>query len=347
MNPNLLKLFLGLSVLCASCVWWQASSASASSFKPPSDNAAPRQGTGGASRGAFIPPPDQRAPRQSTGGASRGAFIPPPDQRAPRQSTGGASRGAFIPPPDQRAPRQSTGGASRGEFIPPSSQRAPQQGTGGSSRGEFIPPSNQRAPQQTSSGASRSEIYGVSPALSAGFAMRAVTPESFYGTTLTERPTIMAYLPASMAQTAIFSLKDEAGNLLYRREISVSGQSEILAIAMSADAPALEIDANYQWFVTLQLDHQVTPNSPFVGGWIKRIEPDAALATALAEGDQLADAELLAEHGVWYDSAALFAKLYGEQRDNAVLANHWQELLSSVRLQGLVSESIAIASLDQ
>jgi hypothetical protein len=175
--------------------------------------------------------------------------------------------------------------------------------------------------------------------------MMAVLPESFYGTTLQARPTFMAYLPESGVQEATFSLKDEAGNLVYRSTVPVSGESGIVTIAMPAEAPALEVGENYQWFVTLNLEGALTPSSPFVDGWIKRMEPPAALAEVLQGDDVLATAEALAENGVWYDSAALFAQLYSNQPTNAEYSRHWEEFLDSVSLDELVEEPIEIASL--
>lgn len=293
----------------------------------------------------FQPPADNTAPRESTGGASRGEFIPPADNTAPRQASGGASRSEFIPPADNTAPRQASGGASRTEFVLPDDNTAPQQAAGGASRAEFILPSDQTSPDQTVGGSSRTNLYGSNPALSSSLSMMAVTPESFYGTTLLERPTFMAYLPASGVQEAVFSLKDEAGNLIYRAAVPISGEAGIVTISMPAEASALEVDKNYQWFVALKLDGHLTPNSPFVDGWIKRIEPNSVLTESLVEGDVLAEAEALAENGIWYDSAALFAQLRTEQPENSEIARHWEEFLNSVSLDELLDASIEVASL--
>ncbi len=155
----------------------------------------------------------------------------------------------------------------------------------------------------------------------------------------------MAYLPATTAHTVIFSLKDEAGNLVYRTEVSVAGEGGILAIPIPAEAPALAVGANYQWFVTLPLEGALTPSSPFIDAWIQRIEPSPALAETLAEGDTLSNAEVLATSGIWYDSAALFAQLRLEQPESVEIIQHWEELLDSVSLHELTDAPIVIARL--
>ncbi|MCU0570393.1 MAG: DUF928 domain-containing protein [Oculatellaceae cyanobacterium Prado106] len=335
--------------------------ASRSGFIPPVDNSAPSQATGGASRGNFMPPADNSAPSQATGGASRGNFMPPADNSAPTQATGGASRGNFMPPTDNSAPQQATGGASRGTFIPATDNAAPLEASGGASRGTFTPPSRNQAPRQTVGGASRSDfipnetdtmapqIYGESQqggqsgAIAANplMSMMALTPQSFYGTTLSARPTIMVYIPASNAKEAVFSIKDEQEKMHYQMRVPVEGKSGVIAVQLPVDMPELEVGKNYHWFMALVLDGSLSPSSPFVDAWVKRIEPSVALANALASGDAHQNAETLATEGVWYDSAALLAMLYQTQPGNDMIASDWNELLTSVGLNDIASAAIS------
>lgn len=329
MKYNILSTLLGVTLLVSGVLVTTVRSAEAVPFAPPTDNSAPRQGTGGASRGSsFVPPSDNSAPRQGTGGASRGdlTFVPPSDNSAPRQGTGGASRNdvSFIPPPDNAAPRQATGGASRNDV--------------------FAPPTDNRAPRQTQGGAARTNDYGTNSGFSGPTAaMLALTPDSFYGTTLSERPTILVYLPASEAKVAIFSLKDEDQNLLYQTNLVAPTTGGVVAIQLPEEAPALEVGKNYQWFVTLQLEDQLTPGSPFVDAWIKRIEPTDALAQALDNATPLEQAEALAANGVWYDTAAILAQLQTDGAE-ADLASQWAELLSSVGLDVVAESPIRMAA---
>lgn len=359
MKQNWFAGTLGVVALVLGTVGGPTGAANAVLFEPPSDNAAPRQSSGGASRGSFFTPPsDNAAPQQSSGGASRsGLFTPPPESVAPTSSTGGASRGAFFtPPPESVAPTSSTGGASRGAFFtPPPENATPVESSGGASRGAFFaPPPENAAPQGgMSSGASRSGMFtatddgatsvnGVSrsnaygatayaPAGAAAASMLAITPDSFYGTTLEARPTILVYVPASDASEAIFSLKDEAKALVYQMSVAVPSNGGVVAIEMPADAPELAIDENYQWYVALKLDDVLSPASPFVDGWVKRIAPSSELAAALAEGSGLSDIEALGANGIWYDTASQLASLQVGQADEAI-SGHWFELLEAVGL---------------
>ena len=292
----------------------------------------------------FTPPTENSAPRSATGGASRSSFfVPPTDNAAPQGSTGGASRGSFfVPPTDNAAPQGSTGGASRGDFfVPPADNAAPQGSTGGASRGLFDGPETAVA---ANSGNDRSNIYGemiLPTGSSAATSMLAVLPESFYGTTLEARPTILVYVPASNADAAVFSLKNEAKETVYNMAISIPESGGVVAIEMPAEAPELKVSEYYQWYVAVQLDGELTPASPYVDGWIKRIEPSADMEVALDEGDALTKIATLGASGVWYDTAAQLASLQGVPA-NETMASHWYELLESVGLADIAAEPIVM-----
>ncbi|AFY40666.1 protein of unknown function DUF928 [[Leptolyngbya] sp. PCC 7376] len=370
MNSKLLFHSLKLALL-TSGVWAIAvTQVMAVPFTPPSDNSAPRQVSGGASRGnlQFVPPSENSAPRQGSGGASRiGGFIPPSDATAPHQSSGGASRtGGFTPPSDATSPNQSVGGASRGfEFIPPTDNPIPQSSSSGASRdgfnfipppdsvapivasggssreGLFVPAPDNAKPINAASGSSRTNLYGTSAEAfqSINESILAITPESFYGQTLEARPTILVYLPRSDAQQAIFRLKDESQNLIYEQLVPISEQAGIIMIQLPKTAPALAVNQNYQWFLTLQTEDHITPASPFVDAWIKRVEPSAELADNLMNVESAKAAEVLAQNGIWYDTVAIMADLRSLQSDVGTNED-WSELLISVGLDRVTEAPI-------
>ena len=351
---------LGAFALVLGAALTQTGAAYAVSFTPPADGA-PRGTTGGASRGSFFTPPADGAPRGTTGGASRGGFFTPaPDSAAPRGTTGGASRGDFFTPPsDSAAPRGTTGGASRGGFFTPAPDSAAPRGTtGGASRGEFFaPPPDSGTPRgttggasrsgteeaiRTTNGSSRSNIYGETAVVPASSmtSMLAVMPDSFFGTTLEARPTILVYVPASNAHEAVFSIKDEVKDSVYEMTVPVPTSGGVVAVELPAEAPELTVDQNYQWYLALKLDNELEPASPFVDGWIKRIAPSDELAASL-DGDRLTEIAALGSDGIWYDTAAKLAALQVEQPDEAI-TQHWHELLESVGLAEISTVPIVV-----
>ncbi|MEH1873641.1 DUF928 domain-containing protein [Nostoc sp.] len=320
MKRRYLTSALSIIALIASSTW---ASAYAVTFTPPDQNGAPSQATGGASRGNFFTPPVQNgAPSQATGGASRGnLFTPTKGNSAPSQATGGASRGnLFTPTKGNSAPKQATGGASRGNL--------------------FTPTKGNSAPSQASGGASRLGTYDLNPStVAAGgpAALIALLPQSFYGTTVSERPTILVYLPASNAEEAVFSLKDEAGNIQYKMTIPVALKAGVIAVKLPADAPALTVGKNYQWFLAVKLNRTLGPSTPYVDGWIQRIQPTAELATAMQQEDALKQAAAFGKNGVWYDCVATMAVLHTAQPKNTAIIKQWEELLSSVSLKDIAT----------
>jgi hypothetical protein len=270
-------------------------------------------------------------------------FTPPINNGAPSQATGGASRGNFfIPTSGKGAPSQATGGASRGSLFTPSAGKGtPQQATGGASRGNlFTPSADKGAPQQASGGASRvgtsylnsSSVGSIGPA-----ALIALLPQSFYGTTASERPTIMVYLPASNAEEAVFSLKDETGNTQHQMTIPIALKAGVIAIKLPSDAPALVVGKNYHWFLAVKIDGQLSPSTPYVDGWIQRIQPSTELTTAMQQQDALKRAAAFGKNGIWYDCVETLAALHSAQPTNMTITKEWEELLSSVNLKEIVT----------
>ncbi|MEH2264516.1 DUF928 domain-containing protein [Nostoc sp.] len=297
MKPRYLASTLSIIALFASSTW---NSANAVTFTPPINNGAPSQATGGASRGNF--------------------FVPTSGKGAPSQATGGASRGSlFTPSAGKGAPRQATGGASRGSLFTPSAGKG--------------------APSQASGGASRVGTYYLNTSTeSAGpAALIALLPQSFYGTTVSERPTILVYLPVSNAEEAVFSLKDETGNTQYKMTIPIALKNGAIAIKLPADAPGLVVGKNYHWFLAVKVDGQLSPSTPYVDGWIQRIQPNAELATAMQQQDALKRATAFGKNGVWYDCVETLAALHSAQPTNVTLTKQWEELLSSVNLKEIVT----------
>lgn len=230
----------------------------------------------------------------------------------------------FIPPTRNRAPSQTVGGASRGSFFTPNrGNGAPRQAAAGASRGNlFTPNRGNGAPQQASGGASRVGSYYLNPstvAVTGPASLIGLMPQSYYGTTISERPTVMVYLPNSDAQEAVFSIKDEVGNTHHQMTIPVTGKSGVIAVKLPNDATALAVGKNYQWFLALKVDGKLSPSTPYVNGWIERIQPNAELLTAMQQQDALKRSEALGKNGVWYDCVATLATLHATQPEHSRL----------------------------
>ncbi|MEA5465376.1 DUF928 domain-containing protein [Leptothoe sp. PORK10 BA2] len=302
----------------------------------------------------FVPPEDNATPARSDGGASRRgvSFVPPRDNTAPQRATGGGSRIGFTPPPKNPMPQRATGGGSRIGFTPPPENPMPQRATGGGSRIGFTPPPESPTPNQSANGGSReggagditlllADTDGIDPVM-AGNApvMTAVVPSDLYGLTVSARPSIMAYLPETRAHTAIFTLKDESQSVVYQQLVPLEGAAGILKISLPADAPELTVGEYYQWFITLQAEDYMTPGSPYVTAWIKRVDVASVIDRAdFSAQDGLTQATVLAQAGIWYDAAERLAELHIDPQTQRDTTADWAEFLTSAGLAGLIEQS--------
>ncbi|MEO1428612.1 MAG: DUF928 domain-containing protein [Cyanobacteria bacterium J06633_8] len=316
MKQKILGSTLGFTLI-ASAAWIPSQKVSAVSFTSPDDKSSPSQATGGASRGGlFTPKPGESTlkRRGARGGASRGLFTPKSGESTlNRGTTSGGSRGLFTPKSGKSTlnRRSTTGGGSRGElFAPQSSQAAPKNADAGASReGSFL--SLQATVEQ--------------PA-----AILALLPQSYFGTTVSQRAEILVYVPSSQAVEGVFSFKDAEGNTLHEMNVPMSGKAEVISIKVPTE---LKLEKNYQWFLALKIDGELITRTPYVNGWIKRIRPNREIAASMQQGDLLKQAEAFGKHGVWYDCIATLAKLRAAQPNNTKLDKEWSELLESVGLQ--------------
>jgi hypothetical protein len=327
MNYRSLMSLLGAIVAIGGTAWLPGMSAHASFFNPPPGRGTVNEATGGASRGSFFVPKGSGTVNEATGGASRGSFFTPaPNRRTLREATGGASRSSlFTPRPGRRTVREATGGASRTSLFRTKRQPVVKESTGGGSR---------------------IGVYHLNPNLvgAAGpSAMMALLPQSYSGTTIQERPTTFVYIPPSEAKTAIFSLHDENSNVQYQATIAVPETGGVIAIPLPSNAPALAVGKNYQWFMALQIDGELTPRTPYVDGWIQRIAAPAEMMANLNGKDAMKRAEILGQNGIWYDCVAELAQARLQQPSDQISQREWQELLNDAELKDIAQVPILAA----
>jgi Domain of Unknown Function (DUF928) len=191
----------------------------------------------------------------------------------------------------------------------------------------FKPP-GQAAPSRTTGGASRTGMLCNSSAEEGCASVTTLMPENNFGLTAASRPTFMVFVPKTSAQTALFSIETETGEQVHQFTVSLASESGVMAVALPADAPTLEVGKNYQWHLAMVLGDRLEPDSPTVSGWVRRVE-----ATPGNSQPSLESASTLASAGIWYDSLATLAELRRLHPQDPTIAANWQELLTSVGLQ--------------
>jgi hypothetical protein len=210
----------------------------------------------------------------------------------------------------------------------------------------FKAPTNKPAPRQasTSQGASRGLLCAQSTAQSP-VSVKALVPESHYGLTSAERPTMLAYLPATSAKEVFFSIKDEAKQLHFETSLPISGEAGLLSLTLPDQAPALEVGKHYQWFLAVKCNGELRPSSPFVDGWIQRVQPNRSLSAVKTQAPSIDKAASLSAAGYWYDTLATLTQLKQQQPDNQDITQSWRDVLewtqfSDDELETLVTSDV-------
>ncbi|MEO1623110.1 MAG: DUF928 domain-containing protein [Cyanobacteria bacterium J06632_3] len=201
-------------------------------------------------------------------------------------------------------------------------QVASPQSVSGLSEWSFWPPEGEGAPQRTSSGASRNGCTADS--------VIPLIPESQYGLTEQENPSILAYVSdADASRELMFSLKS-ANGYYYETLISIPTEAGIVKVALPDDAPALEAETLYQWSLIVICDNNLRPDSPSLQGWL---ETAPSFETEAPEAiSSLEQAGLYRDQHLWYDMIAMLADLKNQNPDDAAVSQAWNNILTATGL---------------
>ena len=195
-------------------------------------------------------------------------------------------------------------------FEPPQGNR-PEESVGGASRGKQCP--NNSIEQSLS----------LTPLLPVG--SRSLTMES--------HPTLLVYIPKTSAKTALFSLRDANEDYDYLTEMTISDRAGIIRLTIPDDAPALDVNQEYQWSLSLLCDKKLRPDSPVAQGDIMRVATDSFLTEQLAQADLLESATIYGQAGLWYETISSLAELKSINPTDQDISDNWEGLLTSVGLE--------------
>jgi len=98
-----------------------------------------------------------------------------------------------------------------------------------------------------------------------------------YSETSEEYPRFWVHIPQTVAKNVFFSLSDASQDYYYQMKISLPSEPGVYSFRLPADAPAIETNKEYVWFLGLICDQDLTPDDYTLGGVIKRVEPHSVL----------------------------------------------------------------------
>ncbi|MDJ0553754.1 MAG: DUF928 domain-containing protein [Microcoleaceae cyanobacterium MO_207.B10] len=268
-----------------------------------------------------------------------GIKFEPPKEGAPRNGSDGGTRGRvrFNTTGDGKPKSSTAGGGTRGgtTFTPPGAG-APRSSMGGGTRGgsNVLPPGD-----SSDAGSGNSNIL-QNPVFNNQFLVP-LLPETNYGRTVSERPTIFVYVPKMSAREIFFSLQDEQRNTIYQTKLKVSGDEGIVSFTLPPEAPELEMGKNYVWFFApIEPNGVLRPDNYHVDGWIKRVETPTDAIDAETNSAPIEQASLYARYGIWYDTLEILISAKQDQPNNTILAREWRELLEQVGLKNIADYSL-------
>ncbi|MBE9068329.1 DUF928 domain-containing protein [Leptolyngbya cf. ectocarpi LEGE 11479] len=156
--------------------------------------------------------------------------------------------------------------------------------------------------------------------------VQTLMPESNFGLTFAERPTVTVQLPENTsAQRLILTVTDEEGLYYAEEDFWVADQTGVVSLSLSDQAQPLTIGRNYRWHVVVVCDEQPDPDNPVLVGWVQRV----AETVLEPQSTPLKQAQWLAKHGYWYDMLAVIMGELKDRPNDPHLQTIWQSVVLS------------------
>jgi hypothetical protein len=176
--------------------------------------------------------------------------------------------------------------------------------------------------------------------------LMALIPQSTFGKTLDEYPTLYFYIPDVSLKNvkAEFSFYDQnLKSIIYEKEIPLQASDSIVSVdlANAPDLPPLEVGKPYFWYFSIIFDQYDRSDSTYVAGWIHRVTPNSRINQELDRATPEAKPAIYANHGIWYETLESLAQLRCSDQENSTLASNWQSVLQQVGLSDIARKPLA------
>ncbi|MEM8612318.1 MAG: DUF928 domain-containing protein [Cyanobacteria bacterium P01_H01_bin.105] len=195
----------------------------------------------------------------------------------------------------------------------------------------FEPPNDDKV-DNSRGGASRPVEQKCIQDESSALPLTALIPQSGVGLTVAAHPTLLVYVPPTVATQAHLTLRDANHTGLYQGQVQIPQTGGILSIALPIDSPELAVEETYHWSLAL-LCQPTQTDIPITSGQIRRVE----LSDAVPERSLLSQAVTYGRSGVWHDMLVNLALLKQTEPDNPSLNANWIEVLQSENLGAIAN----------
>lgn len=170
-----------------------------------------------------------------------------------------------------------------------------------------------------------------------------IISKSFLASTVAEYPTFWVYVPQMpvIKNFGEFVLQNEAEDDVYRTPLTLPGKPGITSISLPRSPQySLETGKKYRWYFKIYCGAlQKAPEYFFVDGWVQRVVLTRDLESQLKMAKSR-EYMVYATNNIWYDALTNLAELRHNDSQNAILDQHWADLLKAVGLQDLAQAAI-------
>ena len=153
------------------------------------------------------------------------------------------------------------------------------------------------------------------------------------GLTTQEQPTLYWFVSGPAETSIRITVLDEEGiDPLLETGLEAVRVGGIHELPLADHGIALQLNVEYQWFVSLVADPAKRSKDVVSGGTIRRVKASVELTNALSDANTGRAGFVYAENGIWYDAIEALSKQIERSPDDASLRAQRAALLEQVEL---------------
>jgi Domain of Unknown Function (DUF928) len=178
--------------------------------------------------------------------------------------------------------------------------------------------------------------------------IRPLIPEVNVGLTVSESPTLFAYVSQALKQVEFSLISEkktqEADEVVYETAFKVDKPGIIAVTIPAGNKPLIEVGNRYQWSLSVACNTAENTgdrsNDFSVKGYVERVEAQPTLKNDLANPDPMTRAIAYAKNGIWYETVATLAEMRRKAPGDAKLTAEWRQLLQSQKLDSVANQPL-------
>ncbi len=170
--------------------------------------------------------------------------------------------------------------------------------------------------------------------------LTALAPRLTAGTTLSPHPTLLFYIPETVAQQVEFALSDPQQQVIYQQTLTLTPTPGIISVQIPTDIPPLQVGETYRWGLELVCDLEDPAKNATVIGTILRVALPVSLASQQDALELRQELTLQQVQGIWFDVVATLARLRHEAPQDPALLAAWTAVLAHENLETVAPEPL-------